>query len=103
MPEYDTTGSRYIVLLPAYILSLSVIFPCVVPALVDMYLATGERKRLEQLVLYAEAMFANLTPNLDGFLTWRWRCYLRFRLQVSAAESNRSDATLEPGRPWLPP
>ncbi len=65
-------------------------------ALVDIYQATGERKWLDQLVEYADAMFANLTPNRDGFLSWRSRGYSLVPIHLRAAEGNRSAARIEP-------
>ncbi|HUT33936.1 MAG TPA: hypothetical protein VNE39_10670 [Planctomycetota bacterium] len=46
-------------------------------ALVYLHQATGERQWLERLFRYAETMFSNLTPNRDGFLSWRSRRYSR--------------------------
>ena len=66
-------------------------------ALVDMYQATSERKWLDQLVEYADAMFANLTPNRDGFLSWRSRSYSLVPIRLRAAAANRSAARIEPG------
>ena len=39
--------------------------------LVCLYETTGEREWLDRVFRYAEAMFANLSPNRDGFLGWR--------------------------------
>lgn len=70
-------------------------------ALVDLFEATGGRNWLDQLVRYADAMFANLTPNRDGFLSWRSGLYSRVRVRVRQAEDNTSAATVEPVELWL--
>lgn len=44
-------------------------------ALVCLFEATGDRQWLDRLFKYADAMFANLTPNRDGALSWRTRHY----------------------------
>jgi hypothetical protein len=70
-------------------------------AQVDLFQATGERKWLDQLVRHADAMFAHLTPNRDGFLSWRSRSYSSFRILVRRAEGDRSQAVVEPAEQWL--
>jgi len=69
-------------------------------ALVYLYQATGERVWLDRLLKYAETMFANLTPNRDGFLSWRSRGYSPAHAEVRPAADNRSQATMVPREEW---
>jgi hypothetical protein len=70
-------------------------------ALLDLYQATGERKRLDSFVRYADAMFANLTPNRDGFLSWRTCGYSSLHIKARRTEGNSAAATIEPAGQWL--
>ena len=69
-------------------------------ALVYLYQATGERVWLDRLLKYAETMFANLTPNRDGFVSWRSRGYSPAHAEVRPAADNRSQATMVPREEW---
>jgi len=70
-------------------------------ALVCLYQATGERVWLDRLFKYAETMFSNLTPNRDGFLSWRSRRYSPAYAQVQRAAANRSGAEMGPKTQWI--
>jgi len=70
-------------------------------ALVCLYQATGETAWLDRLFKYAETMFSNLTPNRDGFLSWRSRRYSPAYAQVQRAPANRSGAEMEPKTQWI--
>jgi len=70
-------------------------------AQVDLFLATNQRRWLDQLVRYADAMFANLTPNREGFLSWRTRLYSRFHIAVRRDERNRSTVAPDPPKQWV--
>jgi hypothetical protein len=68
---------------------------------VDLYVATGNREWLDQLVRHADAMFAHLSRNREGFLSWRSRSYSSFRIRVRPAESNPPTVPIEPAEQWL--
>lgn len=70
-------------------------------ALVFLYQATGERVWLDRLLKYAETMFASLTPNRDGFLSWRSRRYSSAYAEVQRGPANRSGTEMEPKTQWL--
>lgn len=70
-------------------------------ALVCLYQATGERAWLDRLFKYAETMFSNLTPNRDGFLSWRSRRYSPAYAEVRRGSANRSGAEMEPKTQWI--
>jgi hypothetical protein len=46
-------------------------------------------------------MFAGLTRNRDGFLSWRSRSYSSLRIRVHRAAGNTSPATVQPESLWL--
>ena len=70
-------------------------------ALVCLHQATGRRLWLDRLFRYAETMFANLTPNRQGFLSWRSRRYSPAYAAVQPAEANRSKAQITPRQQWI--
>jgi hypothetical protein len=53
--------------------------------LVCLHEATGERVWLDRLFKYAETMFSNLSPNRDGFLSWRSRRYSKGKQEYDYA------------------
>jgi hypothetical protein len=69
--------------------------------LVELYQATGDQSWLDRLFRYAETMFDSLTPNRDGFLSWRSRGYSPAFMSVERAATNKSNATMAPRELWI--
>ncbi|MGD0089783.1 MAG: hypothetical protein ABSE73_07670 [Planctomycetota bacterium] len=70
-------------------------------ALVCLYETTGDRQWLERFFRYAETMFANLTLNRDGFLSWRSRRYSPAYAEALPTAADRSKAAIEPREQWI--
>lgn len=70
-------------------------------AMLGLYRLTKDFQWLERFVTAVSKMFATLSPDTDGFLSWRTRSYTGAYITVRPGEGMSPQSRLEPKDQWI--
>jgi len=70
-------------------------------SMIELYKATKNREWLDLFASVVDKMFDALTPDEEGFLSWRTRFYTGAFVAVKPLPRNKSRARLEPEKQWI--